>query len=364
MAWQPKGKCYAFYESSITVYAPEDSGVYGLFNFDYQLCIGESANVRAALLQHLKALDSHPARYQPAGFAFELCPPEQRGLKTEQLIAEHKPVRQGDWSCADARDADFEWQEENRPFVFDPPGAQPLDDMIQGVFTSDTPPVVRKRFQLTPGRLATLAVIVALGLSAFLFRGIFTGGDIQEMTDAGKKPILASVSRVPSSEPSVAVRSEVVEPKPPVDAAAPATSSVPAERDVNKQPMPSQMPVVRAAPQKIPAPVPIAAKVEDNQSDLASAVEQPAQSTAARSSERETAWAVQLAASREKTVTEMQVAKLKAKGYDSYTVEAERDGQTWYRVRVGRFPTRGEAEALREILVSREGYRNPFVTTD
>jgi cell division septation protein DedD len=73
---------------------------------------------------------------------------------------------------------------------------------------------------------------------------------------------------------------------------------------------------------------------------------------------------VQLAASREKAVTEMQVAKLKAKGYDSYTVEAERDGQTWYRVRVGRFATRGEAESLREILVNREGYRNPFVTTD
>jgi cell division protein FtsN len=156
----------------------------------------------------------------------------------------------------------------------------------------------------------------------------------------------------------------VAEPKPPVDAAAPATSSIPAEHDADKKPEHSNLPIAKTAPRKIPAPVPVSAKVDDNDSELAKAVEQPAPSTAARSSGGEAAWAVQLAASREKTVTEAQVAKLKAKGYDSYSVEAERDGQTWYRLRVGRFATRGEADALREILVSREGYRSPFVTTD
>jgi cell division septation protein DedD len=73
---------------------------------------------------------------------------------------------------------------------------------------------------------------------------------------------------------------------------------------------------------------------------------------------------VQLAANREKKNTEEEVSKLKAKGYDGYLVETERGGQIWYRVRVGRFATRAEAEALRGILSSREGYRSPIITQD
>ena len=40
----------------------------------------------------------------------------------------------------------------------------------------------------------------------------------------------------------------------------------------------------------------------------------------------------------------------KAKGYDAYTVQAPMRGQTWYRVRVGRFSNRDKAKELEKRL--------------
>lgn len=53
---------------------------------------------------------------------------------------------------------------------------------------------------------------------------------------------------------------------------------------------------------------------------------------------------------------------LRAKGYDAYTVQAPMRGQTWYRVRVGRFPSRDKAKELETKLKSAEGMENAYVT--
>lgn len=55
------------------------------------------------------------------------------------------------------------------------------------------------------------------------------------------------------------------------------------------------------------------------------------------------------------------VSRLKAKGYDAFAVEAEIKGQIWYRVRVGAFASRQDAEVLRAALSAQEGFRDAFV---
>ena len=42
MSWQPNGRYYSFTPEVIRACVPPSSGVYGLFNFNYQLLIGES----------------------------------------------------------------------------------------------------------------------------------------------------------------------------------------------------------------------------------------------------------------------------------------------------------------------------------
>lgn len=52
---------------------------------------------------------------------------------------------------------------------------------------------------------------------------------------------------------------------------------------------------------------------------------------------------------------------LKKRGYDAYTVKADIRRKTWYRVRVGHLASQNEAEALRKVLVSKEGFRDAFL---
>jgi len=75
-------------------------------------------------------------------------------------------------------------------------------------------------------------------------------------------------------------------------------------------------------------------------------------------------WSVQISAVPGKAVADTLIERLKASGYDTYGVKAEVKGQTYYRVRVGHFDAREEAESVRQSLASQEGYRDAYLTSD
>ncbi len=75
-------------------------------------------------------------------------------------------------------------------------------------------------------------------------------------------------------------------------------------------------------------------------------------------------WSVQVSAGPAKDIAGSLVERLKANGYDGYVIKAEVKGQTYYRVRVGRFATRKEAESVRRSLALEEGYRDAYLTGD
>lgn len=94
LSWQPDGRCNSFTKESILAYAPPNSGVYGLFNFDCQIFIGESSNIREALLRHESETDFQSQHLRPTGFTFERCAAELRKTKADELIARFRPVLQ------------------------------------------------------------------------------------------------------------------------------------------------------------------------------------------------------------------------------------------------------------------------------
>ena len=53
--------------------------------------------------------------------------------------------------------------------------------------------------------------------------------------------------------------------------------------------------------------------------------------------------------------------KLKAKGYEAFVIDAEINGNTWHRVRIGTFETRQDAENLRAALIAKEGFLDAYV---
>jgi DedD protein len=73
-------------------------------------------------------------------------------------------------------------------------------------------------------------------------------------------------------------------------------------------------------------------------------------------------WTVQVNAFPDEKSAQGWVEKLKAKGYNAYVTEIRTDGRTWYRVRVGRYNSREEADRVAETLKSKESLPKAFST--
>lgn len=86
------GGARSFTSTSIQNNAPDRSGVYGLCNSRHWVFIGEAADIRASLLNHLHKASAFPSNGQPTGFVFETCAGMERGRRRDKLIREFKPL--------------------------------------------------------------------------------------------------------------------------------------------------------------------------------------------------------------------------------------------------------------------------------
>lgn len=73
-------------------------------------------------------------------------------------------------------------------------------------------------------------------------------------------------------------------------------------------------------------------------------------------------WTVQVNAFPDERSAKTWVDRLKNRGYNAYVSEVLNKGKTWYRVRVGRFQSREEAEKIEEALKTKENLPNAFAT--
>jgi cell division septation protein DedD len=74
-------------------------------------------------------------------------------------------------------------------------------------------------------------------------------------------------------------------------------------------------------------------------------------------------WTVQVNAFPDEKSARTWVDRLKDKGYNAYLSESRVQGRLWYRVRVGRFESREEAEKTQESLRKREQLAKSFATS-
>jgi cell division septation protein DedD len=70
---------------------------------------------------------------------------------------------------------------------------------------------------------------------------------------------------------------------------------------------------------------------------------------------------VQVAALRQRGEADAVARRLTRKGYDAYVIEPSGRANRVYRVRVGRFASRGEADQLKDRLAREEQFK-PWVT--
>jgi hypothetical protein len=77
---------------AVQMYAPASPGVYGISNASEWIYIGESDNIRMALLEHLRDMYTSLMKRRPTGFVFEVCDGTRRTARQDRLVIEYGPT--------------------------------------------------------------------------------------------------------------------------------------------------------------------------------------------------------------------------------------------------------------------------------
>jgi hypothetical protein len=83
---------YVFSLTSILGNAPEQSGVYALHSDTTWVYVGESANIRAHLLEHLNGSNVCVNLYPRLYFSYELIAEPVRAWRHDQVLREFRPT--------------------------------------------------------------------------------------------------------------------------------------------------------------------------------------------------------------------------------------------------------------------------------
>jgi len=197
---------------------------------------------------------------------------------------------------------------------------------------------------------ATVVSVVIFLLGVFVGRGVRTDrGTVSEST----APTTSVAETSPTPQPATAV------PAPPPAGSDPTAAAPPKEaaedlsyfKRLDKSNQPQEK--LKAAPKEekpAPAPPPAAAAPPARTSTPASAGEPAGQG-----------WTVQIAAVNVKSDAEAIAKRLSNKGYSAYVVAPPDGTPAVYRVRVGKFPTKREADSVSAKLQKEEQFK-PWVT--
>jgi cell division septation protein DedD len=74
-------------------------------------------------------------------------------------------------------------------------------------------------------------------------------------------------------------------------------------------------------------------------------------------------WRAQVNAYPDERSAKLIADRLKNRGYNAYVSEVQNQGKTWYRVSVGRYTSRDEADKALEALRNKENFPKAFVTS-
>ena len=338
MSWYPEGRSDSFTREAILACVPPTSGVYGLFNCDCQVFIGESANIQEALLRHESETEFHSRHLQPTGFTFEPCAEELRKSKAAELIAQYHPVLQTEATLTEI----YLLTEDlvvNEPDVGD-------EDLLvfakyQEFFKhqrNERPKVRRSLHAQRTLTVAFIATLIASALAIFYF-GVPADYRIRvqasgaNVTSARAETILRS-----QNAPSIDAPSETANPN------AGTTFATPDSRAVSTPPDDAAWPAAKsqadgAATQLKPTPI-------------------AHSSDGVKSGKK---WSVQISAAPAQDIAEALMERLKIDGYHGYVVPSEVNGKTYFRVRIGPFDGRDEAESARQSLAQQASYRNAYL---
>ena len=358
--WQPQGTCHPFEGVIIETSAPAVSGVYGLHTQRQQLFVGEATDLRATLLLHWHELGNLFLGRQPTHFSFEVCDADSRAQRVQQLIATHRPTIQALQLLANAALPDAIPTRAGVPQG--PAGALSAEAQWPRVARIRETTAARSAKYFSRSQLLAVAALFMFSTGTSAYLGVVTGQKIAAQRVAAWTLAMARRPEPPhmavEAAPTAAGGDTVSPPRTAINSSA------------------KRVDISRAAPAGT-RPQPIQASASSPDGDAGTTVSKPALArrpakapltqdqspimAAPTQAPSTPGWSVQIASTQDEKAALLLQDKLKNHGYQAFILVADVNAARWYRVRVGRFGAKQEAEATRQVLQSKENIRSAFV---
>ena len=219
------------------------------------------------------------------------------------------------------------------------------------------------RLYFTRGQMVLLGGAFTLTLVIIFFLGMFVGKGIEERKRTKQEEPLVKIPVKPSAKetggtPAAQTKDEISF----NDGLSKPPGGLAATEEKSKEVAPAEK-VTKAEPKetKLPAPATPAAKKVEMSAPPAEAVKKA--ETTETAADQSKIWRVQVNAYPDERSAKLIVDRLKNKGYNAYATEVQNKGKTWFRVSVGKYGTREEADKVVEALKSKENFTKAFVSS-
>jgi DedD protein len=220
------------------------------------------------------------------------------------------------------------------------------------------------RLYFTRGQMVLLGGAFTLASVIIFFIGMFVGKSIEERKLAKKEEPLVKIPVKPSTKessgaPAAQGKDEISF----NDAPSKSASAVPQAEEKTKEVKVAEKDAAETKPQaktEPPATKRAEKKVEMSAPPAEAVKKAETTGTAADQSK---IWRVQVNAYPDERSAKLIVDRLKNKGYNAYATEVQNKGKTWFRVSVGKYGTREEADKIVESLKSKENFTKAFVSS-
>ena len=220
------------------------------------------------------------------------------------------------------------------------------------------------RFYFNRGQMVLLGAAFVFASVIIFVLGIFVGTNIEGRKLIKREEPLVKLPVKPEAQEPAASTLSAPKNEITFNDGLPRTAAAAAlERPIRAE-KPAEKSVQTAAKENLKSE---AARSREKSNERSAAAEdspkRPEAKTTGDAAEAGKTWRAQVNAFPDDRSAKQIVDRLRNKGYNAYVTEVQNRGRTWFRVSVGKYQTREEAEKVAELLRNSENYPKAFAAT-
>jgi cell division septation protein DedD len=209
------------------------------------------------------------------------------------------------------------------------------------------------RYYYSRGQMILLGAAFTSAAVVIFFLGMFVGKGVEERKILKKDEPLVKIPVKPESAPGGAAqkKDEITFNGPEAKSSVPSVTEEKAKEKPAEKIAATEVPTPKAVEKKT---VKIAAEAATKKTESAASAE---------AGDPGKVWRAQVNAFPDERSANQLVDRLKNKGYNAYVSDVQNRGKTWYRVSVGRYDSREQAEKIADALRTKENHSKAFAAS-